>query len=74
MPRLECKLDLLDKHQRLIFHAGQRYPLRTQTVSITRKVVRPNAFTEVAKTTVPRAEMEGSLRLSALFRQELQLS
>lgn len=33
-----------------------------------------NAFTEVAKTSPPRAQMEGSLRLSSLFRRELQLA
>jgi hypothetical protein len=33
-----------------------------------------NAFTEVQKGSGPRAQMEGSLRLSALFRKELQLS
>jgi hypothetical protein len=32
-----------------------------------------NAFTEVQKGAGPRAQMEGSLRLSALFRRELQL-
>lgn len=31
-----------------------------------------NAFTEVQKQTSPRAQMEGSLRLSTLFRNELQ--
>ncbi len=33
-----------------------------------------NAFTEVQKGAPPRAQMEGSLRLSSLFRRELQLS
>jgi uncharacterized protein DUF932 len=33
-----------------------------------------NAFTEVQKGTPPRAQMEGSLRLSSLFRRELPLS
>ena len=33
-----------------------------------------NAFTEVQKGSAPRAQMEGSLRLSALFRRELQLT
>ena len=33
-----------------------------------------NAFTEVAKTSPPRAQLEGSLRLSSLFRRELQLA
>ena len=33
-----------------------------------------NAFTEVQKNAAPRAQMEGSLRLSALFRNELQLT
>jgi len=33
-----------------------------------------NAFTEVQKGSAPRAQMEGSLRLSSLFRRELQLS
>jgi hypothetical protein len=33
-----------------------------------------NAFTEVQKGSGPRAQMEGSLRLSALFRKELQLA
>jgi hypothetical protein len=33
-----------------------------------------NAFTEVQKGAPPRAQMEGSLRLSALFRRELSLN
>src|SRR5207247_11478309 len=33
-----------------------------------------NAFTEIQKESGPRAQMEGSLRLSALFRRELQLA
>ena len=33
-----------------------------------------NAFTETAKTASPRAQMEGSLRLSSLFRNELLLN
>lgn len=33
-----------------------------------------NAFTEVAKTSPPRAQMEGSLRLSSLFRREFALN
>jgi hypothetical protein len=33
-----------------------------------------NAFTEVAKASPPRAQMDGSLRLSSLFRRELQLN
>ena len=33
-----------------------------------------NAFTEIQKTSSPRAQMEGSLRLSALFRKELALN
>lgn len=33
-----------------------------------------NAFTEVQKTNAPRAQMEGSLRLSAMFRRELALN
>jgi len=33
-----------------------------------------NAFTEVQKTASPRAQMEGSLRLSSLFRKELLLN
>jgi uncharacterized protein DUF932 len=33
-----------------------------------------NAFTEVQKGSGPRAQMEGSLRLSSLFRRELSLS
>ncbi len=33
-----------------------------------------NAFTEVQKTAAPRAQMEGSLRLSLLFRRELSLN
>jgi hypothetical protein len=32
-----------------------------------------NAFTEVEKSAGPRQQMEGTLRLSALFRRELQL-
>jgi hypothetical protein len=33
-----------------------------------------NAFTEVQKSACPRAQMEGSLRLSSLFRRELSLN
>ena len=33
-----------------------------------------NAFTEVAKSSPPRMQMEGSPRLSSLFRRELQLA
>ena len=33
-----------------------------------------NAFTEVEKSASPRAQMEGTLRLSSLFRRELQLN
>jgi len=33
-----------------------------------------NAFTEVQRTSAPRAQMEGSLRLSMLFRRELALN
>ena len=33
-----------------------------------------NAFTEVAKAASPRSQMEGSLRLSSLFRRELSLN
>jgi hypothetical protein len=33
-----------------------------------------NAFTEVQKDVPPRAQMEGSLRLSSLFRRELLLN
>jgi hypothetical protein len=33
-----------------------------------------NAFTEVQKGGSPRFQMEGSLKLSSLFRRELQLS
>lgn len=33
-----------------------------------------NAFTEVQKGAPPRAQMEGSLRLSSLFRRELSLN
>jgi len=33
-----------------------------------------NAFTEMQKAAGPRAQMEGSLRLSSLFRRELQLT
>jgi hypothetical protein len=33
-----------------------------------------NAFTEVQKSAPPRAQMEGTLRLSSLFRKELQLT
>src|SRR6266446_10794759 len=42
---IECKADLLDKSERIVFRKGQRYSIRTQTVSITRNVTRPNAFT-----------------------------
>jgi hypothetical protein len=42
---IECKKDLADADGRLVFHQGSRYPLRTQTVGITRKVEKPNAFT-----------------------------
>ena len=33
-----------------------------------------DAFTEAGKSTSPRAQMEGSLRLASLFRRELPLS
>ena len=33
-----------------------------------------NAFTEVAKTSPPRAQMEGSLKLASRFRRELSLN
>lgn len=33
-----------------------------------------NAFTEIQKSAPPRAQMEGSLRLSSLFRRELSLN
>jgi len=33
-----------------------------------------NAFTEVGKGAPPRVQMEGSLKLSSLFRWELSLS
>jgi hypothetical protein len=33
-----------------------------------------NAFTEVQKGSGPQAQMEGSLRLSTLFRKELQIN
>ena len=33
-----------------------------------------NAFTEVQKGASPRAQMEGTLRLSSLFRRELSLN
>jgi hypothetical protein len=33
-----------------------------------------NAFTEVQKGAPPRLQMEGTLRLSSLFRRELSLS
>lgn len=33
-----------------------------------------NAFTEEQKSNAPRAQMEGSLRLSAMFRRELTLN
>ena len=42
---IECKLDLADRQGRVIFHQGKTYPLRTQTLTIVRKVVRPNSFT-----------------------------
>jgi hypothetical protein len=42
---IECRHDLSDEDGRVIFRQGSRYPLRTQTVNITRKVERPNAFT-----------------------------
>jgi hypothetical protein len=42
---IECKTDLANAAGRVIFRAGQRYPLRTQTVAITRNVEKPNAFT-----------------------------
>jgi hypothetical protein len=43
--QIECKADLCDQENRLVFKQGQRYALRTQTVGITREVSRPNAFT-----------------------------
>jgi hypothetical protein len=33
-----------------------------------------NTFTEVEKGAAPRQQMEGTLRLTALFRRELQLT
>ena len=33
-----------------------------------------NAFTEVQKHSAPRAQVKGSLKLSSLFRRELQIS
>ncbi len=33
-----------------------------------------NAFTEIQKGEGPRAQVEGSLRLSSLFRRELQIT
>jgi len=42
---IECKLDLLNADGRLIFEQGNSYPLRTQTVGVTRTTSKPNAFT-----------------------------
>ena len=43
---IDCKADLADpRNSRIIFRKGQRYPLRSETVSISRSVTRPNSFT-----------------------------
>ncbi len=42
---IECKADLSAENGRLLFRKGTRYPLRTQTVNITRTVQRPNPMT-----------------------------
>ena len=47
---IECKLDLMLKTQdsrpsTLLFRSGHKYPIRTQTVGITRTVSKPNPFT-----------------------------
>jgi len=63
---ITCKADLLNKNGRLIFKAGQQYSLRTQTVSITRKVSRPNAFTGEDE------ELEYSGQELALFIRDSQ--
>jgi hypothetical protein len=42
---IECRKDLAGQSGRVVFRKGQRDPLRTQTVSTTRKVERPNTFT-----------------------------
>jgi hypothetical protein len=42
---IHCKADLTAAGGRLVFEKGQSYPLRTQSVPITRSVVRPNSLT-----------------------------
>ena len=43
---IECKTDLNDpRSQAVLFRKGERYPLRSETVSISRTVTRPNSFT-----------------------------
>ena len=42
---IDCTTDLADAKGKVIFRQGQRYPLRSETVNITRKVTRPNSFT-----------------------------
>ncbi|HVM48408.1 MAG TPA: hypothetical protein VMU04_10290 [Candidatus Acidoferrum sp.] len=41
---IECKADLAYQHK-VIFRKGQRYPLRSETISFTRQVQKPNSFT-----------------------------
>ncbi|HVM50947.1 MAG TPA: hypothetical protein VMU04_23165 [Candidatus Acidoferrum sp.] len=42
---IECKADLADADGQVIFHQGQRYALRSETVGFSRLVTRPNSFT-----------------------------
>jgi hypothetical protein len=42
---IECKADLADDQGCVIFHKGERYPLRSETVSFSRTVTRPSNFT-----------------------------
>jgi len=42
---IECKADLTDARGKIIFRQGERYPLRSETVSFSRTVTRPSNFT-----------------------------
>jgi hypothetical protein len=43
--KIDCKTDLADPSGRIIFRKGERYLLRSETVSFSRTVTRPNSFT-----------------------------
>lgn len=42
---IDCKADLTDARGKIIFRKGERYPLRSETVSFSRTVTRPSNFT-----------------------------